>query len=133
MSQLRREALRAFKNLHRTRQFVFQGDTQTLEAGRKEINEHFRKNCNETNENEIKKMIQLANDVSKELRSNVIQAVQEKGDVFHLRITEETTRLDNVVFNPDAIIEQITPRKGRTVSGACGGQNIADDKIIDSK
>nr|XP_014100319.1 complex III assembly factor LYRM7 [Bactrocera oleae]XP_036218547.1 complex III assembly factor LYRM7 [Bactrocera oleae] len=125
MSQLRREALRAFKKLHRTRQFVFQGDELTLKAGRKEINDQFRKNQNEKNEEEIKKMIQLAHDVDNELRTSVIQAVQEKEGVYKLRITEETTRLDNVVFNPDAIIEKPTSRnrKGNSMGGCCGGQN----------
>ncbi|XP_036331176.1 complex III assembly factor LYRM7 [Rhagoletis pomonella] len=135
MAQLRREALRAFKNLHRTRQFVFQGDKQTLEAGRKEINEHFRKNRNESNEEEIKKMIKLANDVNKELRTNVVQAVQEKEGVYQLRITEETTRLDNVPFNPDATIEQLTPRnrKRRPAGGCCGGENSSSVKATNPK
>lgn len=44
---------------------------------------------------------------------------------LELRITEETTRLDNVVFNPDAIIEKPTSRnrKGNSMGGCCGGQN----------
>ncbi|XP_011188623.1 complex III assembly factor LYRM7 [Zeugodacus cucurbitae] len=135
MSQLRREALRAFKKLHRTRQFVFQGDELTLNAGRKEINEQFRKNQNERNEDEIRKMIKLANDVDKELRTSVIQAVQEKEGVYTLRITEETTRLDNVVFNPDAIIERPTSRnrKGNPTSGCCGGQNASTTESINNK
>uniref|UniRef100_W8C6A6 Complex III assembly factor LYRM7 n=1 Tax=Ceratitis capitata TaxID=7213 RepID=W8C6A6_CERCA len=135
MAQLRREALRVFKKLHRTRQFVFQGDERTLEAGRREINEHFRKNRNEKNEDEIKKMIALAKDVDKELRTSVIQAVQEKEGVYQLRITEETTRLDNVVFNPDAIIEGLKPsgRKERTSGGCCGGQMSSKETINPNK
>ncbi|XP_018805058.1 PREDICTED: complex III assembly factor LYRM7 [Bactrocera latifrons] len=127
MSQLRREALRAFKKLHRTRQFVFQGDELTLKAGRKEINEQFRKNRSEKNEDEIKKMIQLAHDVDNELRTSVIQAIQEKEGVYKLRITEETTRLDNVVFNPDAVIEKPASRnlKGNSMGDCCGGQSTA--------
>ncbi|XP_067631764.1 complex III assembly factor LYRM7 [Eurosta solidaginis] len=127
MSHLRREVLKVFKTLHRTRQIVFQGDRQTLEAGRKEINNNFRKNRNERNEDEIKKLIQLAQDVNKELRTNVIQAVQEKEGIYRLRLTEETTRLDNVPFNSNAIFEHATPRhyKGKATGGCSEGKTAA--------
>ncbi|ALC47211.1 CG34150 [Drosophila busckii] len=122
MSQhLRRQALSAFKKLHRTRQYVFQGDETALIAGRQKINESFQQNRNETNQEEIQKMIQLANDCEHELRTNVIQAKKREDDVYELRITPDITRLDNVVFNPDAIIEKPRRRRGDKNTGCCGG------------
>uniref|UniRef100_A0A1I8QE30 LYR motif-containing protein 7 n=1 Tax=Stomoxys calcitrans TaxID=35570 RepID=A0A1I8QE30_STOCA len=122
MSQIRREVIKAFRRLHRTRQYIFAGDDHALEAGRKEINAHFKKNMQETNADNIKKMIQLAWDVDKELRTNVIQAKKKEEGVYELRITPETTRLDNIVFNPDAVIEPPRRRKGQA-SGCCGEAN----------
>ncbi|EDV44011.1 uncharacterized protein Dana_GF16242 [Drosophila ananassae] len=126
MSNLRRQVLSAFKKLHRTRQYVFQGDVNALAAGRLKINESFLQNRGETNEDEIQKMIKLAQDVDHELRTNVIQAEKKADDVYELRITPETTRLDNVVFNPDAIIEKPRRRGGaKNSEGCCGGAAMA--------
>lgn len=46
-------------------------------------------------------------------------------DLLELRITPETTRLDNVVFNPDAIIEKPRRRRGEKDTGCCGGAAMA--------
>ncbi|KAH8268721.1 hypothetical protein KR026_012504, partial [Drosophila bipectinata] len=120
------QVLSAFKKLHRTRQYVFQGDVKALTAGRHKINESFLQNRGETNEDEIQKMIKLAQDVDHELRTNVIQAEKKADNVYELRITPETTRLDNVVFNPDAIIEKPRRRTGaKTSEGCCGGAAMA--------
>ncbi|XP_017085519.1 complex III assembly factor LYRM7 [Drosophila eugracilis] len=126
MSNLRRQVLSAFKKLHRTRQYVFQGDINALVAGRIKINESFLQNRNETSEDEIQKMIKLAQDVDLELRTNVIQAEKKEDGVYELRITPETTRLDNVVFNPDAVIEKPRRRRGdKNTDGCCGGAAMA--------
>lgn len=45
--------------------------------------------------------------------------------LLELRITPETTRLDNVVFNPDAIIEKPRRRRGEKDTGCCGGAAMA--------
>ncbi|KAH8294312.1 hypothetical protein KR054_010739 [Drosophila jambulina] len=120
------QVLSAFKKLHRTRQYVFEGDVQALTAGRAKINESFLQNRNETNEDEIQKMIKLAQDVDHELRTNVIQAKKKEEGVYELRITPETTRLDNVVFNPDAVIEKPRRRRGeKNTEGCCGGAAMA--------
>ncbi|KAH8337620.1 hypothetical protein KR074_000847, partial [Drosophila pseudoananassae] len=120
------QVLSAFKKLHRTRQYVFQGDVKALTAGRLKINESFLQNRGETNEDEIQKMIKLAQDVDHELRTNVIQAERKADDVYELRITPETTRLDNVVFNPSAIIEKPRRRAGaKNSEGCCGGAAMA--------
>uniref|UniRef100_A0A1A9X1P1 Complex III assembly factor LYRM7 n=1 Tax=Glossina brevipalpis TaxID=37001 RepID=A0A1A9X1P1_9MUSC len=118
MSKIRREVLWAFKKLHRTRQYVFAGDVVALDAGRKEINNKFKANMKEIDEDAIKKMIKLALDVDRELRTNVIQAREKENGVYELRITPETTRLDNVVFNPNAVIEP--RRKGKQSSSGKG-------------
>ncbi|XP_065366936.1 complex III assembly factor LYRM7 [Calliphora vicina] len=130
MSQIRREVINAFKKLHRTRQNIFAGDDRALEAGRKEINERFKKNMTETNVDNVKKMLQLALDVDKELRTNVIQAKKKDEGVYELRITPETTRLENFPFNPD--IEIPKRRKGKSSaaneSGCCGGAAPVEKK-----
>lgn len=48
--------MQAFKKLHRTRQYVFAGDGQALAAGRKEINDKFKTNMKETDEDAVKKV-----------------------------------------------------------------------------
>ncbi|XP_034115730.1 complex III assembly factor LYRM7 [Drosophila nasuta] len=126
MSQpLKHQVLSVFKKLHRTRQYVFHGDNRALLEGRHKINDSFRQNRSESNVEEIQKMIKLAIDVDHELRTNIIQAEKRKDDVYELRITPETTRLDNVVFNPDAVIEPPRRRKGDRTSNCCGGAAMA--------
>ncbi|KAH8358408.1 hypothetical protein KR093_000047, partial [Drosophila rubida] len=119
------QVLSVFKKLHRTRQYVFQGDARALVEGRQKINETFRQNRNESNAEEVQKMIKLAVDVDHELRTNIIQAHRRDDNVYELRITPETTRLDNVVFNPDAVIEPPRRRKGDKASNCCGGAAMA--------
>lgn len=53
------QVLSAFKKLHRTRQYVFQGDERALVAGRLKINESFQQNRNESNQEEIQKVITI--------------------------------------------------------------------------
>lgn len=93
-------------------------------------------------------MVKLALDVDKELRTNVIQAKKKDEGVYgkyslfvlnfssiiinvffphtELRITPETTRLDNIAFNPDAVIEPPRRRKGQPATGCCGGGGAAN-------
>ncbi|XP_037947340.1 complex III assembly factor LYRM7-like [Teleopsis dalmanni] len=111
-----KRVLQIFKKLHRTRQVVFRNDERTLDAARKQINEAFFKSKNETDDAEINKMIKLAEAVEKELRTNVIQAVQKEDNVFTVEITKDTTKLDNFPFNPDAVLER--PKRSR--GSGCG-------------
>lgn len=53
------QVINAFKKLHRTRQYIFEGDDKALELGRKEINERFKQNMKETNVDNIKKVSKL--------------------------------------------------------------------------
>ncbi|BFF91924.1 complex III assembly factor LYRM7 [Drosophila madeirensis] len=126
MSNLRRQALSAFKELHRTRQYVFDGDVRALEEARKKINDEFRQNRAVTDQDVIQSKIKLAEDCAHELRTNVIQAQQRDDGVYELRITPETTRMDNIVFNPDAVIESPRKRRGaKATEGCCGGAAMA--------
>ncbi|XP_033241598.1 complex III assembly factor LYRM7 [Drosophila pseudoobscura] len=126
MSNLRRQALSAFKKLHRTRQYVFDGDVRALEEARQKINDEFRQNRVVTDQDDIQNKIKLAEECAQELRANVIQAHKREDGVYELRITPETTRMDNVVFNPDAIIESPRKRRGaKPAEGCCGGAAMA--------
>lgn len=99
MSQnLRNEVLKVFKALHRTRRLVFKGDERALGAARKKINEDFKKNKYVNDDGSVKELVQLANDVEKELRSTVIQAVRVAPDKYQLRITADTGKFDNAPY-----------------------------------
>uniref|UniRef100_A0A182IVI6 Complex III assembly factor LYRM7 n=2 Tax=Anopheles atroparvus TaxID=41427 RepID=A0A182IVI6_ANOAO len=102
MSSLRREALRWYKILQRTKDEVFAGDFRTITAARQRIREEFIKNKDVTDEKEIKEKIKIAKDVEVELRSSVVQAVRKQPAVFEARITPDTKKMDNVMFDPDA-------------------------------
>ncbi|CAD7092508.1 unnamed protein product [Hermetia illucens] len=105
MSHLRKEVLRQFKNLHRTVQHTFQGDSRAILLTRSQVNEHFQKNKNISDEGEIKKLLKLARDVEVELKTNVVQAVETEPGVFQVRVTEHTPLLDNVMFDENAKLE----------------------------
>ncbi|CAH2244168.1 jg23474 [Pararge aegeria aegeria] len=109
MSPLRRAVLQNFKKLHRTRMCVFDGDERALNAARIKINSEFNKNKNVKDVNAIKAMIQFAEEVERELRTQVIQAREVKPGVFEAKITDETVKLDNIPYNDSAIPEEIIP------------------------
>ncbi|XP_011875105.1 PREDICTED: complex III assembly factor LYRM7 isoform X2 [Vollenhovia emeryi] len=73
---LRREVLRIFKQLHRTRLKTFQGDEYALQAVRNRINEEYRKYKNVTNQAAIEELNKFAQEVEHEVRTTVIQAVE---------------------------------------------------------
>ncbi|CAD0197491.1 unnamed protein product [Chrysodeixis includens] len=108
MSSLRSQVLQTFKRLHRTRMKVFAGDERALTAGRLRINEEFLKNKHVTNEDAIKTMIKLGEDVVTELRTQVIQAREVKPGVFEARITDDTVKFDNIPFDDNAVLEDGT-------------------------
>uniref|UniRef100_A0A0K8TPC6 Putative complex iii assembly factor lyrm7-like protein n=1 Tax=Tabanus bromius TaxID=304241 RepID=A0A0K8TPC6_TABBR len=103
MSQLRTEVLKQFRNLHKARKVVFAGDVAALEKARLEINKHFKQNKH-VNEETTTELLKFAGEVETELRTNVIQAVEEKPGVYRVRIMESTTLLDNVEFDENANI-----------------------------
>ncbi|PWA25780.1 hypothetical protein CCH79_00001837, partial [Gambusia affinis] len=69
----RLKVLSVFKKLHRTRMDVFREDERALTAAKLKINEEFKKNKNETSEENIEKMIKMGSDVEAVLRETVLQ------------------------------------------------------------
>jgi len=93
---LRREVLRVFKKLHRTRLKTFEGDEYALQVVRQKINEEYRKYKNVTNQAEIEKLNKFAQEVEHEVRTTVIQVV-EKAPGRVVRLTPDVL-MDNVPY-----------------------------------
>ncbi|KAJ2952389.1 hypothetical protein O0L34_g4676 [Tuta absoluta] len=109
MSTFRKSVLQSFKKLHRTRMRVFEGDSRALDAARLRVNQEFKKNKLVADNDAVKAMLQFAEDVEKELRTQVIQAREVKPGVFEAKITEETLRLENIPYNPNAVPDDSAP------------------------
>ncbi|XP_018047255.1 PREDICTED: complex III assembly factor LYRM7 isoform X2 [Atta colombica] len=73
---LRREILRVFKKLHRTRLKTFEGDEYALQVVRDQINKEYRKYKNVTNQAVIEELNKFAQEVEYEIRTTVIQAIE---------------------------------------------------------
>ncbi|XP_071761178.1 complex III assembly factor LYRM7 [Centroberyx gerrardi] len=93
----RLKVLSVFKALHRTRMAVFKDDNRALTAARLKINEEFRKNKNETSEENVRKMIKIGSDVEIVLREAVIQAEHVGEDTLLLR-PRDSLLLENVPY-----------------------------------
>ncbi|XP_053688478.1 complex III assembly factor LYRM7 [Sabethes cyaneus] len=102
MSALRKEALKLYKTLQRTKDQVFKGDRRTIEAARQRIREEFVKNKDLQSEKDIREKLKIAQDVDVELRSTVVQAVKVDENLYQAKITGDTKKLDNVMFDPNA-------------------------------
>ncbi|XP_070514727.1 complex III assembly factor LYRM7 isoform X3 [Cardiocondyla obscurior] len=82
---LRREVLRVFKKLHRTRLNTFEGDEYALQVLRDKINNEYRKYKNVTNQAAIEELNKFAQEVEHEVRTTVIQAIEtEPGKHYDL-------------------------------------------------
>uniref|UniRef100_A0A1B6KZT5 Complex III assembly factor LYRM7 n=1 Tax=Graphocephala atropunctata TaxID=36148 RepID=A0A1B6KZT5_9HEMI len=103
-SKFRRDVLKTFKTLHRTRKSVFEGDTFALNATRHKLNEDFRKNKNMTDESVIENVLKIAQEVELLLRTTVVQARKVEPGTYRARITEVTVKTDNVKYG-DALEE----------------------------
>ncbi|XP_072763550.1 complex III assembly factor LYRM7 isoform X1 [Anoplolepis gracilipes] len=108
---LRREVLRMFKKLHRTRLKTFEGDEHALQVVRKKINDEYRKYKNVTNQATIEELNKFAQEVEHEVRTTVIQAVETAPGRVALRLTPDVL-VDNVSYKDqkdnDADIENKT-------------------------
>ncbi|CAN9499625.1 unnamed protein product [Ophioblennius macclurei] len=93
----RLKVLRVFKTLHRTRMEVFKDDHRALTAARLKINEEFRKNKEETSEENIQKMIKMGSDVEIVLRETVLQ-MEHVGDQTLMLRPRESLMLENVPY-----------------------------------
>ncbi|XP_015233691.1 PREDICTED: complex III assembly factor LYRM7 [Cyprinodon variegatus] len=93
----RLKVLSVFKKLHRTRVDVFKDDTRALTAARFKINEEFKKNKNETSEENIEKMIKMGSDVEAVLRETVLQVEHVEENKLLLR-PRDGLLLENVPY-----------------------------------
>lgn len=93
----RMKVLRVFKDLHKTRKDVFKDDSRALTAARLQINEGFKRNKNETADENIKEMLKMAQAVETILRENVIQAEHIEENKVLLR-PRESLLLENVPY-----------------------------------
>ncbi|KAL6259970.1 hypothetical protein P5V15_009879 [Pogonomyrmex californicus] len=91
----RREILRVFKKLHRTRLKTFEGDEYALQVVRDRINKEYKKYKNVTNQVAIEELNKFAQEVECEIRTNVIQAVETASGRIALRLTPDVL-VDNV-------------------------------------
>jgi len=94
----RLKVLSIFKALHRTRMAVFKDDPRALEAARLQVNEGFKKNKTETDEENIRKMIKMGSDVDIVLRETVIQGEHIAEDKIRLR-PRDSLLLENVPYS----------------------------------
>ncbi|KAK4295877.1 hypothetical protein Pmani_031580 [Petrolisthes manimaculis] len=98
--EIRRKVLCVFKDLHRMRQTVFQGDTTTLSAAREKINSEFCKHKNETSVDKIEELIAKGQEVAKVLSVNVIQAEQHDSGMYKVKLRPEVVTIDNNPYTP---------------------------------
>ncbi|XP_024153778.1 complex III assembly factor LYRM7 isoform X2 [Oryzias melastigma] len=96
----RLKVLNTFKALHRTRMAAFKDDERALTAARLKINEEFKKNKNETSEENILKMIKMGSDVEIVLRESVVQ-VEHIGEQRLLLRPREGLLLENVPYSDE--------------------------------
>ncbi|XP_018403695.1 PREDICTED: complex III assembly factor LYRM7 isoform X2 [Cyphomyrmex costatus] len=94
---LRREILRVFKKLHRTRLKTFDDDEYALQVVRDEINKEYKKYKSVTNQAVIKELNKFAQEVEHEIRTTVIQAVEKTPGRLALRLTPDVL-VDNVPY-----------------------------------
>ncbi|KAI2806696.1 hypothetical protein RDWZM_006427 [Blomia tropicalis] len=77
----RKEVLRCYKSLLRTRANVFAGDYEALRITHEKAREAFEKNRDQTNPEEIKKLVKIGWDAKEILQQTVIQAkLNSKGN-----------------------------------------------------
>ncbi|KAI0908070.1 hypothetical protein F4824DRAFT_188368 [Ustulina deusta] len=88
-------ALPAYRSLLRAARMAFQDDGKMLDAARSAIRSGFRTNAAlEPTSPEFPTAVKHAEEVATILRQNVVQGRRD-GDVYKLRIHEETERGDN--------------------------------------
>ncbi|XP_078070474.1 complex III assembly factor LYRM7 [Mustelus asterias] len=93
----RSKVLQLFKALHRTRQEVFKGDSQALEAARQKINSEFRRDLTELSPEKITELLKFGSDVEIILRKTVIQGVLSNHGTISIAPRKEIL-LDNLPF-----------------------------------
>ncbi|KAF7997551.1 hypothetical protein HCN44_006122 [Aphidius gifuensis] len=92
---LRKEVLKIFKTLHKTRMNTFHGDEYALNYIRNKINNEYRKYKNVTNQDSIIELNEFAKQCEQEVRTNVIQAIKKNPGTFELNVKEDHL-IDNI-------------------------------------
>lgn len=90
----KRKALQSYKRLLRTRLEVFRGDDFAIKESHAAIRDAFEKNRNLTDQDQIIRSIDMAEQAEKILRNEVMQAKFVTDDTVRLNV-----RLDNVKDN----------------------------------
>jgi len=112
----RTKILAAFRNIHKARRQVFNGDEFALQESRIQMNEEFRKHLTPGHEAKSEELLEYANDVARIMRKTIVQVIEKEDGVFELRPTKDTVTIKNKPFNPDAEI----PLKLRRRKSKCG-------------
>ncbi|XP_014485608.1 PREDICTED: complex III assembly factor LYRM7 [Dinoponera quadriceps] len=122
---LRREVLRVFKQLHRTRLKTFKDDEYALQVVRNKINEEYRKYKNVINTAAIEELNRFAQEVERGVRTTIIQAVETTPGRVELRLTPDVL-VDNVPYKDQ---EDNKPGKEETqASSSCTSKMPKDTK-----
>lgn len=134
--------LSIFKQLHKTRKTLYQGDEPNLAKARAKINEEFKKHKLTQNEDGIPELIAVAKDVEYFYRTRVVQAVPtedgkhskfiwprcnsqvsilflENFSFAGIRITADTDLVDNVEYDPVRVAEHSKNRPKRPKTQCC--------------
>jgi len=77
----RGDVLRLYKHLHRTVGLVFQGDSRAIAISKARIRDEYAKNRGVTSANAIRELVKVGHEAGQVLKTQVIQAVQERGEV----------------------------------------------------
>ena len=87
--------LKVFKDLHLARLSVFKGDARALNAGRTEINNHFKSNKHVRDPEKIKELIVVAQDSANILRKHVLQFEKISDNSYRANVTPDTYMMEN--------------------------------------
>jgi hypothetical protein len=86
---LRVQVLGSFKFLLKARAKAFKGDTKMLTLSRNQIFEEFRKNKDVSDPNQIKEMMEIAQESSRFLIYGIAQALQNSDSNYNLQLNPE--------------------------------------------
>ncbi|KAF9289003.1 Mitochondrial zinc maintenance protein 1, mitochondrial [Mortierella alpina] len=124
MSVARHQVLGAYRNLLKAQRQTFKGDSNMLAAARLKTHSEFDAKRNETDETEIKKQLEHANQVASLIRHNLAQAVQleDKDDIYSLKLNKDHELGDNETLRQASKLRRLKNQEagGKTAGGGCG-------------
>jgi len=121
MSAKSLEALKLYKNLHRTVQKVFVGDQPAMFAARDKICEEFAKNRHVTSPTAVSELINHGQQVKQILTESVFQLEQVSQDKYHMNVRDEIHLFENNPFREDVTEDEYKSanKRSRKRGGAC--------------